>query len=359
MMKVNVCTDKKTYDVVIEQGVLNQAGSIIEKVAPASRYMLIVDEQVATHYLESFLQTFTQTAVHVSVVPSGEQSKSFAQYERLLNDCFEYQLDRSSVIIAFGGGVIGDLAGFVAGTYMRGISFVQVPTTLLAHDSSVGGKVAINLEKGKNMVGLFHQPELVLYDPQLLQTLPEKEWRSGFAEIVKMAFIADRDFLTWLEEEVDSLTSIEGESLVRMIERAVALKARIVQQDEQELGIRGVLNFGHTLGHAIEAELGYGAVTHGEAVLIGMAFALKLSERKHNIDLASDRYIAWFQSLGYTVQIPSSLEITDLLSQMMKDKKARHGTLHYVLLSALGKATIEPITAEELVAELTVEKGGH
>ncbi|RQW20475.1 3-dehydroquinate synthase [Bacillus sp. C1-1] len=358
-MKVHVQTEHKSYDVIIEQGILNQAGSIIEKVAPASRYMLIVDEQVATHYLQTFLQTFTHTAVHVSIVPSGEQSKSFAQYEDLLNDCFNYQLDRSSVIIAFGGGVIGDLAGFVAGTYMRGISFVQVPTTLLAHDSSVGGKVAINLEKGKNMVGLFHQPELVLYDPQLLKTLPEKEWRSGFAEIVKMGFIADHDFLVWLEEEIDSLASISYEVLERMIERAIALKARIVQQDEQELGIRGILNFGHTLGHAIEAELGYGKVTHGEAVMVGMAFALKFSERYHSIDLASDRYVAWIQSLGYTVEIPTSLGVEDLISRMMKDKKARHGTLHYVLLNALGKATIEPITAEELVAELTVEKGDH
>ncbi|UTR08388.1 3-dehydroquinate synthase [Alkalihalobacillus sp. LMS6] len=347
-MKISVQTSEKTYEVMIRSGLINQAGHYIEKMIPASSYLVIVDQHVASYYLEAFLQTFHTANIHVSVVPSGEQSKSFQQYEQLLNDCYAFGLDRSSVIIAFGGGVTGDLAGFVAGTYMRGIRFVQVPTTLLAHDSSVGGKVAINLAKGKNIVGLFHQPELVLYDPDLLRTLPNQEWRSGFAEIVKMGFIADKDFLLWLKAEVAQLPIQDEKKLEYMIGKAVALKADIVQQDEKEMGIRGILNFGHTLGHAIEGEMGYGALTHGEAVAIGMAFALKVSEQKKGRDFSSSVYLEWLASLGYRLTVPQVLKSENLLAQMMKDKKARHGTLNYVLLEAVGDASIEAIDATEL-----------
>src|SRR6185312_13145009 len=191
-------------------------------------------------------------------VPSGEQAKQFPIYEACLTFALENGLDRKSCIIAFGGGAVGDLAGFVAATYMRGIAFLQVPTTLLAHDSAVGGKVAINHPLGKNMIGAFHQPEAVVYHTPFLQSLPEKEWRSGYAEVIKHALIGDVELYHWLKEEVQTLADLRDEKLIHILTKAIPVKANVVSQDETEKGVRAHLNFGHTLGHALEKEIGYG-----------------------------------------------------------------------------------------------------
>ncbi|GAF14357.1 LOW QUALITY PROTEIN: 3-dehydroquinate synthase [Bacillus sp. JCM 19045] len=352
---MDVQTTNQSYQVLIEPGIITRAGEEIKKAAPASSYLIIVDENVATTYLSIFLLLSKKFPYYV--VPSGEASKSFSQYESLLDYCLQIKLDRSSVILAFGGGVVGDLAGFVAGTYMRGIRFVQIPTTLLAHDSSVGGKVAINLADGKNMVGVFHQPELVLYDPNVLKTLPEKEWRSGFAEIVKMGFITDRAFFEWLHLEVTDLKAIKQETLIQFIAKAVQLKAAIVQQDEREDNVRALLNFGHTLGHAIEAELGYGAITHGEAVAIGMRFAIRLGNRilSHSIDGSS--FEKWFETLGYSLNVPPELSATSLLTRMKVDKKASYQNFVMVLLDQVGQAKVYNVAVDDAMLVLKQELG--
>ncbi|WP_263706068.1 3-dehydroquinate synthase [Shouchella tritolerans] len=357
-MFVDIHTSSKQYKAEVGPGILREAGKTIETLAPASSYLIVSDENVANRYLDVLVSSFTKVP-HTFVVKAGEQSKSFHVYEQLAAFCLEKQLDRQSVIIAFGGGVVGDLAGFVAGTYMRGIRFIQVPTTLLAHDSSVGGKVAVNLPAAKNMIGVFHQPEAVLFDTELLATLPDDEWRSGFAEIVKLGFIADAPFLAWLRETVLSLTSVKADHLQKMVAKAIAIKADIVGKDEKEHGIRAHLNFGHTLAHAIEAELGYGKVTHGEAVAIGMRFAFRLSLRFTKEDLRLADYENWFSALGYDLRLPAGLSAQRLLARMKSDKKTNAGKIVMVLLEQLGAAYTKTVDEHLLLELLEDELGGR
>lgn len=338
-MLIPVPTPSKKYEVEVRPGLLKEAGRRIEAISPASSYLIVADETVASLYLKTLIHSFSKE-VKFFLVPSGEQSKSMGMFEKLSAYCLEQGLDRSAVIVAFGGGVVGDLAGFVAGTYMRGIRFVQVPTTLLAHDSSVGGKVAVNLTKGKNMVGVFHQPEAVLFDTGLLKTLPQKEWRSGFAEIAKLGLISDVSFYNWLQEHIFQLDAVEENIVTKMIGRAVQIKANIVSEDEREQGIRAYLNLGHTLAHAIEAEMGYGGITHGEAVAIGIRFALKVSNKFLGSIVDVDSFTEWFNSLGYSLQIPKDLDAERLLERMRTDKKATHGKLMMVLLKKTGVACV-------------------
>ncbi|WZY01693.1 3-dehydroquinate synthase [Bacillus sp. FSL W7-1360] len=354
MYTVDVKTTTKTYQVDIAQHMFRQMGKNIETYAPATTYLIVTDTEVAKRYLQTLKDTFSpESRVLTFVVPAGEQSKSFAQYEAILTDAFSNQLDRASVIVAFGGGVVGDLAGFVAGTYMRGIRFVQVPTTLLAHDASVGGKVAINLPTGKNIVGVFHQPEAVLFDPGLLRSLPDKEWRSGFAEIVKLGFIADRDFYNRLCTHVTARVSLSEAAQMEMIASAIRIKAAIVAEDEREHGIRAYLNFGHTVGHALEAELGYGVLTHGEAVAVGMRIALSVSEELGGGQLPIGSFTSWFTKLGYDLTLPADIDVDRLLQRMHADKKATEGHLVMVLLSAVGEAyttEVDPTVVRKHIA---------
>ncbi|WP_059105112.1 3-dehydroquinate synthase [Shouchella shacheensis] len=357
-MRVPVLTPSKSYDVQIESGIAQKAGEIIARLAPASSYFVITDQEVASRYLDQVLESFEETVpVYSAVIEAGEASKSFQSYEQLLQAALSSGLDRKSVVIALGGGVVGDIAGFVAGTYMRGVRFVQMPTTLLAHDSSVGGKVAINLPAGKNMVGVFHQPEAVLYDTSLLYTLPEKEWRSGFAEIVKLGLIRDFAFYQWLNEHVKKLTTIEPKSLDEMVRRAIEIKAEIVAEDEKEEGIRAYLNLGHTLGHALESALGYGTITHGEAIAIGTLFAMRMSEKFKPCTLPIAELTSWYQTLGYQTEMPAGLDAETLLSLMQKDKKATAGTIVMVLLDKVGSAYTRELD-QAFVRECLLEEMG-
>ncbi|GAE34555.1 3-dehydroquinate synthase [Halalkalibacter akibai JCM 9157] len=255
MNRVQVATKSKVYDVCIKAGLRHLIGDAVKKVTePVSSVLVITDTDVAPLYLDDVVLSFkNEYPVYTEVIQSGEASKSFSVYEQVMTKALESSLDRKSLIIALGGGVVGDLAGFVAATYMRGIRFIQVPTTLLAHDSSVGGKVAINHPLGKNMVGSFHQPESVLYDTEMLYSLPVKEWRSGFAEVMKHGFIRDLSFLNWLQE-IKVIEEMPIEQLNTLLEKSISIKAEIVTVDEKESGIRAHLNFGHTLGHAIESD---------------------------------------------------------------------------------------------------------
>ncbi|RLQ95101.1 3-dehydroquinate synthase [Falsibacillus albus] len=340
MEKLQILTESKKYPVFIGEDSIQSISELLkDNVGAYSKLLIITDETVASLHLEvlqSYLKENGQAAVHI--VPAGESCKTFKVYEDCLSFAIQEGLDRKSVIIAFGGGAVGDLAGFVAASFMRGIRFVQVPTTILAHDSAVGGKVAINHPLGKNMVGAFHQPEFVLYDIQFLQTLPAKELRSGFAEAIKHALISDISFYEYLKENITEINDLirNQDVLIYILKKGIQVKADIVEKDEKEAGVRAFLNFGHTLGHAIEAEAGYGTITHGEAVMIGMVFALKISIETYDIPFSLVDFISWIRVLGYQIE-PTQVSFEQLWQWMVRDKKAVQNNPVFVLLKEIGE----------------------
>lgn len=357
---VQIKAGSSPYPVIIDEGSRKGTWNIIRDhlIEVPSSFFIITDESVGNLYLDDVLSSFPENAkVNFCTVPSGESSKSFSMYEKVMTEALEKNLDRNSLIIALGGGVIGDLAGFVAATYMRGIAFVQMPTTLLAHDSSVGGKTGINHSYGKNMVGSFHQPSLVIYDTECLNTLPEKEWRSGFAEVIKHGFISDGDFLNWVSEKVNDFHSMETDVLKEMLHRSISVKADIVRLDEKEKGVRAFLNFGHTLGHAVEAESGYGKITHGEAVAKGLRFALRLSESVFGVKIPYEPYLEKMEALGYDLSLPPGISAERLLNRMRGDKKASGGDVRFVLLKNIGEPELVKVNDKEILKVLKREVG--
>ncbi|NNU90437.1 3-dehydroquinate synthase [Anoxybacillus sp. CHMUD] len=352
MKRIHIDTPSKRYEVVIGNEVLHMIDRVIDRVCPhVTAVLIITDETVASLYLDDVKKTLHQTydRVYTHIIPSGEEAKSFEQFYACHTAALTNHLDRHSLIVALGGGVVGDLAGFVAATYMRGIRFIQVPTTLLAHDSAVGGKTAINHPLGKNMIGAFYQPELVFYDISLLHTLPEREMRSGFAEIMKHSLIYDRAFFGWLQANVQQLDDLRGDRLQYAIQRGIEIKAAIVAKDEKEQGVRAYLNFGHTLGHALESELGYGVMTHGDAVALGMLFAIFVSERFYNQPLFYSSFRTLFHRYGFPTSLPSHVSPERLLDKMKKDKKAKDQTVRMVLMKEIGTVCVEQISDEQLL----------
>lgn len=347
-------TNSKQYPVYIGSGVISGLKEFIEESFPKlSSILIISDQTVGNLYLESLKSQLSSFETASFLVPSGEGAKSFDQFYHCLTYALEQKLDRRSLIISFGGGVVGDLSGFVAASYMRGIPFIQVPTTILAHDSAVGGKVAINHPLGKNMIGAFHQPDAVFYDLDFLGSLPHREIRSGFAEVIKHALIQDPSFYDWLRTNVNELGDISGATLEHALVRGIEIKGNIVSQDERESGVRAFLNFGHTLGHAIEAECGYGEMSHGEAVIIGMIFALKISKEITGLSFAEDEFKAWLEKMGYQVSLPEGLEADKLLSRMKQDKKSVGQKARFVLLEQLGEPCLHEISDEQLLMSLS------
>lgn len=306
----------------------------------ADHVIVIVDEKVASLHLDSLLASMKPRQVDVFQAPAGEQAKSAEVFMACHSFLLEKGCSRKSLLLAFGGGAIGDVAGFVASTFMRGIPFVQIPSTILAHDSAVGGKTAINHPLGKNMIGTFYQPEAVIYDLDFLRTLPPHEVRSGMAEVIKHAFISNAE---WLMEimAIQSLEEMTDEELMRHLERGIAVKAAIVEEDEFEGGVRKYLNFGHTLAHAIEAHLGYGEITHGEAVAVGMGYALMLSEHPD-----TQAYLEWCERNGYPLDHAENIGFDQVLGFMKKDKKSSGGTLNFVLLEETGVPYMKTIGEE-------------
>ncbi|WP_010284202.1 3-dehydroquinate synthase [Bacillus timonensis] len=352
MDKLTIATNSKTYPMYIGAEIISNLPKVLQDTCKkVSKVLVISDESVAALYLNRVLDILKQRFEEPLsfVIPAGESAKSFDVFYQCQTFALENGLDRSSVILALGGGVVGDLAGFVAATFMRGIPFIQIPTTLLAHDSAVGGKVAINHDFGKNMIGAFHQPNAVLYDIDLMKTLPKEELRSGFAEVIKHGLIGDREFYGWLTEEITSLDDLQGDKLQHAILKGVAVKAKVVSEDEQEKGLRAILNFGHTLGHAIEAESGYGKITHGDGVAIGMIFALKVSEIIFNINLSSEKIKEWFKLFEFPTTIPKELDKGRLLERMKHDKKATSGKVRMVLLKDIGETIVRDIDDEQLL----------
>lgn len=314
----------------------------------ADRIVVIADEQVAELHLPYLLDFLTDWDVRVLTVPAGENAKSVETFMACHSFLLSESCSRDSLLLAFGGGATGDVAGFVASTFMRGIPFIQLPTTILAHDSAVGGKTAINHELGKNMIGTFYQPKAVLYDSNLLATLPPGEVRSGMAEVIKHAFISNEE---WLQEllAVHDFSVMTEENLNRHLEKGIAVKAAIVEEDEFEGGVRKYLNFGHTLAHALEGHLGYGKITHGEAVVLGMSYALLLSEHEK-----WTQFIEWSSANGYPLHLLREIPFEALLPYMKKDKKSSRGALNFVLLERIGKPHVEKV--EEHRAREVYEK---
>lgn len=345
METIHIRTKSKHYPLFIGKGIRHQLQTLINSLEKNySSYLIITDTVVANKYLQDVVNSLHTDNVFTHIVPNGEQAKSIDCYYECLTKALESGLDRKSCVIALGGGVVGDLAGFVAATYMRGIAFIQMPTTLLAHDSSVGGKVAINHPLGKNMIGAFYQPDAVIYDVDTLQSLNDTEWRSGFAEVIKHALIWDEQLFNEVIH-IRSIQQLKESDLISILKQAINVKAEIVSKDEKESNIRSYLNFGHTLGHAIEAELGYGKISHGEAVVIGMIFAMKLSEQHYQIHLNIDKLETWLQSLGFQTAIPANLTAEQLIDTMKKDKKSHHGKITMILLKKIGN--VEAVSYEE------------
>ena len=341
---IRVALGERSYEIEIGRGILPTAAGFVTRRMKISRAIVIADANVRQPYAEPVSAALAQGGIPADLleVPAGEASKCVAQAERLWNELTRRKADRKSAIVAVGGGVIGDLAGFVAATYARGLAFIQVPTTLLAHvDSSVGGKVGINLPQAKNIVGAFWQPAGVLIDLDVLATLPDREYRAGLAEVVKYGVILDAAFFEYLEAQVDAINTRQADVLEQIVARCCRLKADVVEKDErEETGLRAVLNYGHTFCHAIETVTGYGQLLHGEAVAIGMICASRLSQLMGRTDAAlTERQQRLLSRLGLETKLPQ-LDHEALLEAMQRDKKTEHGQLRFILPTRLGRVEL-------------------
>ncbi len=349
---VSVELGERSYPIVIGRGTLAALGAAVKRRTSASRAFVITVPPVAKRYGPAVERSLRAAGIASRrfVVPDGERSKSLVQAEKLYDGLLAAGADRSCVVIALGGGVAGDLAGFVAATLLRGLTFVQVPTTLLAMiDSSVGGKTGVNVARGKNLVGAFHQPVLVWIDAATLRTLPRRELLAGLAEVIKHAAIRDARLFALLERELERAIELDPELLLPMLARNCAIKAEIVSQDEHEAGARMLLNFGHTLGHAVEALSKYKGVLHGEAVSIGMAFAARRSEELGLAEPGSAvRVVALLARTGLPTELPP-FPRRAYLEALSVDKKKRDERIRFVALRAIGRAETVALLPSEIL----------
>ena len=351
-----------SYDIHIGAGLLRSCAPFLSPLLKRPFVAIVTDENVAQAHLENLTKTLDSAGIsHVTkIMPPGEASKSFTGLETLVDWLLDNKVERQDMVIALGGGVIGDLTGFAASTLRRGVRFTQIPTTLLAQvDSSVGGKTGINVPQGKNLVGAFHQPSLVLADLDVLQTLPDREFRAGYAEIVKYAAICDRPFFDWLESNLDALKNRDSQALSYAIAKSCQTKADIVAQDEKEHGARALLNLGHTFAHAYENLTGYSDnLLHGEAVGLGMAQAARLS-----VDLGlcpetdAQALVNHLASAGLPISQTDvkggPFEATNLVNAMAQDKKVSQGVMTFILMKAIGKAFItNDVSAKQIITFL-------
>lgn len=352
--RIPVALANRSYEIVIGAKVLRQIGERCRELKLGKRCAIISDTNVARRYANALLTSLRASGFDpfLITVPAGETAKSLKNVQRCYDQLAAHRLERKSFIVALGGGVVGDLAGFVAATYLRGVPFVQVPTTLLAQvDSSVGGKVGVNLSAGKNLVGAFYQPRLVLCDLDALRTLPSREFRAGVAEVIKYGIIYDRNLFTRLERELPKLLKLEMKALGGIIARCCEIKAEVVSQDETESGLRAILNFGHTIGHALEAISRYGKYLHGEAISIGQVAAAELSAAQLGL-LQSDveRITDLFRRAG----LPTSVRLTPcemekLFAAIRLDKKVSGGEIKFVLAKRIGEVAWGQSVPDDLI----------
>jgi 3-dehydroquinate synthase len=351
MSTVRVNLADRSYDVVVANGLLATAGKLIAEAAPGVRRIAVVsDTNVAPHHAGVLFESIAAAGIPASLhtVPAGEASKSMANVETLCREMIRDGHDRRSLVVALGGGVVGDLAGFVAAVFHRGIPFVQVPTTIVSQvDSSVGGKTGVNAPEGKNLIGAFHQPVLVLVDPETLRTLPDREYREGFAEAIKHAAIRDAAML----DELTTIDPAKRDVPPALLARNIAIKARIVEADETEtLDIRALLNFGHTIGHGIEAAVPYGKLLHGEAISLGMRAALDLSVRHAGLPRAdAEKVLSLLEKFGLPLVLPEDIPTDRVMEKLTRDKKFDAGAVRFVVLPHAGEARVSrELTAEDL-----------
>lgn len=343
------------YPIVVGAGLIPRLGTLVAERLPKARQALIItDTNVGPLYGQAVRESLEKVGIAVTkaMVPAGEGSKSLAQAYSLFTACVKAGLERTGVIVALGGGVVGDLAGFVAATYLRGIPFVQVPTTLLAQvDSSIGGKTGVDLPEGKNLVGAFHQPSLVVADTALLKSLPRREVAAGMAEVIKHGFIRDEAFIKYLEVYAGSVLALEDGVMEQVVERNCRIKADVVSADPTEQGLRAILNFGHTVGHAVEAKMGYGNWLHGECVACGMVAATAIARfsgllLETDLQLRLERLLVRF---GLPTRLPEGLEPSALEPLMARDKKVADGRIRWVMPLRAGEVTVTPDVPPEAV----------
>jgi 3-dehydroquinate synthase len=366
MRRIEVGLGERAYPVLIGPGLLAQAGVLLRPLLKRPRTAVVTDETVAGLHAGALVRSLEAAGIEASliVLPAGEETKSFQHLAELSGRLLDLKLDRGDLIVALGGGVIGDLAGFAAAIYKRGIGFIQVPTTLLAQvDSSVGGKTAIDTAQGKNLIGAFHQPRLVLADLDVLGSLPARQMRAGYAEVLKYGLLGDFDFFEWLEAHGEEALKLQPEALGRAVARSVEMKAEIVAEDEHETsGRRALLNLGHTFGHALEAETGFGdQLLHGEGVALGCAMAFRFSARQGLCSgQDAERASAAIAAAGLPTkmaEIPAGpFDADALVGHMAQDKKAEGGKLTFILAKGIGRAFVaKDVDVQEVRSFLIAE----
>ncbi len=356
MPTLNVDLGERSYPIYIETGLFNQAGFLLSAIQ-GKQCAIVTNETVAPLLLNNIKKPLIEAGINTFdiILPDGEQYKTIEYFNVVLTQLLENRAARDTTLIALGGGVIGDMGGFAAACYQRGIPFIQVPTTLLSQvDSSVGGKTAVNHPLGKNMIGAFYQPKAVFIDTNSLSTLPEREFCAGMAEVIKYGIMYDGDFFTWIENQSTNIKNRDADALRYVIAKCCAIKAEVVNLDEKEHGIRALLNLGHTFGHAIEAEKGYGVWLHGEAVAAGMVLAARLAIVRHCI-IASEfsRIESLLKMFNLPITGPLDMSASRYIQHMQHDKKVLSGKMRFIIPKSIGDAKIiDDVTNDELTAIL-------
>lgn len=357
MVPIRVDLGERSYPIEIGNGILSRLGEKLSGVRLKGKVAVVTNPRVGRLYGGLVTRGLRKAGFDLTTVilPDGERFKNLHSVSRVYDELVRKRFERGSTVLALGGGVIGDLAGFTAATFMRGIGFVQVPTTLAAQvDASIGGKTGVDHAKGKNLIGVFHQPKIVLIDPDVLRTLNRREFISGLAEVIKYGVIRDEEFFSFLEDNLDKILKLEPAALSHAIRRSCAIKAEVVQKDEREGGLRKILNYGHTFGHAVETITNYRTYLHGEAVSIGMAFAAQLSVRLGFSETAvARRQIELLGRAGLPTGLPK-FKAADILKTMALDKKVTDGRIHFVLAERIGRVAVKPVEKRVIAQELKV-----
>lgn len=349
------------YEIAIAPGSLSQLGSYLNQLNLGKKILLVSNPDIFSYYGECAINSLKNAGFEVfsHLLPEGETHKILDSIAQIYDTALENRLERSSTMVALGGGVIGDMTGFAAATWLRGINFVQVPTTLLAMvDASIGGKTGVNHPQGKNLIGAFHQPRLVLIDPQVLKTLPIREFRAGMAEVIKYGVIWDADLFTKLEQadRLDDIASLSEELLQIILTRSCQAKADVVGKDEREAGLRAILNYGHTIGHAIESLTGYSLINHGEAVAMGMVAAGKIATKLQMWTQAEEiRQNKLIEKAALSIKIPTDLDSEAVIETLQTDKKVKAGKVRFILPTEIGKVTITDQVPSQLIREVLAE----
>ncbi|MEH6736438.1 MAG: 3-dehydroquinate synthase [Shewanella sp.] len=354
MQQIQVQLGDRSYPIYIGQDLMNDSG-LFARYLTNKKALIVSNDTIAPLYLQQIQQAMSACArIETVILPDGEKFKDLQHLDYIFTALLEHNFARDSVLVALGGGVVGDMTGFAAACYQRGIEFIQVPTTLLSQvDSSVGGKTAVNHPLGKNMIGAFYQPKSVIIDTLCLQTLPANEFAAGMAEVIKYGIIWDADFFQWLEANVDALKSLQTDALNYAIAKCCQIKADVVAQDETEQGVRALLNLGHTFGHAIEAEMGYGVWLHGEAVSAGTVLAAQTACKLNLLNEQSvERICRLMQAFDLPITAPESMGFEQFIKHMRRDKKVLGGKIRLVLPTEIGKADVFSDVSEDLLKQV-------